>query len=135
MNNFQDAYTKYMEIQKVVALNLAKARGEMSRQKLAELSGVTYQTIYDIEEERRKPSLEVIQSLSSALRIDPSELLKNSEPVLYKPKVSDVLKRLASIPDAVYDLANELELDHEAWEDIIETLEIAVEDRRLNKKG
>lgn len=127
MNKIQDAYTKCMEIQKTIAVNLAKARGGMSRQELAKLSGVTYQTIYDIEEERRKPSLDVLDNLSKALRIEASELLRPSSPTAFKGKVSEALRFMASVPDEIYELSVELGADHKAWKDVKDVLEREVE--------
>ncbi len=126
MNFLQNIYTESMEIQKVIAANLFAARGELSRKELAQRAKVTYQTIYDIEEGNKNPSVKALQSIADALGIPCSALLETSEPVrpiIKNEPISAFAKKLLSVPDKVYALAEKLGSDHEIWGEIIDALE------------
>lgn len=118
MNIFQNLYNQDMEIQRVVSTNLIKLRGEMSRQELAGLAGVSYQHIYEIEEQLKNPSLKVLDRLAKALSVDLAELLKVSEQKQRPVKISSVLRMMAAIPDDIYLSASEFELNHPMWDEI-----------------
>jgi transcriptional regulator with XRE-family HTH domain len=131
MKEIQSVYTVDMELQRVVALNLARIRGEMSRKALATKAGVSYQHIYEIEEEIKKPSLNVLEKLSKALDIELADLLASKGPEKKPVKVSSVINRLAAVPDDVYDLAIQLQelkpKDREtAWRDVKEAMTTAL---------
>ncbi len=116
-NYYIKVYNKVMEIRKVISQNLEKARGATSRKKLAEMSGVSYQTIYDIEEGNKSPSIEAIDKISRALGIAPFELLKDAPPTprLYSLPVSQTIKKMLAIPDDIYDVAIEHEIAPKDW--------------------
>jgi len=121
-----------MEIIKSIAENVRKARGELSRQKLADVVGCTYQTIYEIEEGRRKPSIEVLIAISEALNVSAASLLETGKsPVVVSLPVSKTLFKMAAIPDDVYELAQGVELDSEVWDTVRSALKVGAE---LNAK-
>lgn len=124
MKEIQSVYTIDMELQRVVALNLSRIRGEMSRKALATKAGVSYQHIYEIEEEIKKPSLKVLEKLSKALDVELSELLSAKESTPKPIKISSALRMMASIPDEIYELAEKLgDSKNDVWEEIAGFLE------------
>lgn len=56
------------------ALTAAREAAGMSREALAAAAGVSFNTVYAIESERRAPSLRVAVALSEALGVTASEL-------------------------------------------------------------
>jgi transcriptional regulator with XRE-family HTH domain len=125
-----------MEITKTVALNLRSLRDgqKLTRDALAKLARVSSQTIYDIENENKKPSLLVIESLAIALKVKPSALLEEGTVLqaTYLP-VSETIQKLLAIPDRVYELAQDVPLDDEAWDLVEGALDGAKERRKLLK--
>jgi transcriptional regulator with XRE-family HTH domain len=125
-----------MEITKTVALNVRRLRDgqKLTREALAKAANVSAQTIYDIENENKKPSLLVVESLAKALSIKPSTLLESDElaPIVNLP-VSKTIQKLMAIPDKVYDFAQDEAINDEVWEIIEDIMEGAIEDRKLLK--
>lgn len=127
MNKIQEDYTKYMEIQRIVALNLAKARGPMSRKELADKAGLSYQHIYEIEEKLKKPSLKVLEKVAKALDIEIFTLLREegAPPPTKTEPLSIFASKLQKIPDSVFEKAQALEASDEVWKTIENLLEVA----------
>lgn len=90
-----------MEIIEVISKNLKAARGDMSRQELAIRAKTTYQTIRDIEEGRRKPSLEMLDQLARCLETNISDLLKSDSLIIEKTTHDpfEIIKKIASLND------------------------------------
>lgn len=133
-----------MEITKVIATNLREARESagLSREALAKKAGITAQTIYDVENENRKPSLTVLDSLAKELGLPISELLKGSpatQVIKMKPvPLKKILTGLANIPQDVYEMIEKVEEANEAWDTVRSALEIAIEKKQKtngNKKN
>jgi transcriptional regulator with XRE-family HTH domain len=138
MKKIQFDYTKYMEIQRIVALNVATARGKMSRADLAKKAGVSYQHIYEIEEELKKPSLKVLERVAEALNIELYKLLREgNETEEVKPitlPVSHTLKKMMLIPDDIYELSDQLgDVNHEAWKAVRGALKGGIQVDMLRK--
>lgn len=70
-----------MELKAALGLALKELRTEkgVTQEKLAELSDLDVTFISRIENGRRQPSLTTIFTISSALKIKPSTLIKNAE--------------------------------------------------------
>lgn len=139
MNYFPTEYTEVMDITKTLAINLKQAREkrDLTQKALGDAIGKTSQTIKDIEKGRRKPSIEVLEDLSEALGVTPGYLLSGGEiPEAKVLPVSSVLKKMACVPDEVYNLSESVPRDDEAWGFIIETLQSAKEriEKSDNKK-
>jgi DNA-binding XRE family transcriptional regulator len=127
-----------MEITKTVANNLRALREgqKLTRDTLAKLAGISSQTIYDIENENKKPSLLVIDSIAKALNVKPFALLSEEEsPPVARVPMSIVAKKIMSIPDDVYELAQGVSLNDEAWEIVRMALETAREREERKKKN
>lgn len=124
-----------MKIQKVIAKNLRAERERLSltRDSLAKMAGVTPQTIYDIENENRNPSITVLDSLANSLGLTAKDLLNDSEPLPVKSlPVSKVLQKMMAVPDEVYEVAIKLGANDPIWEEeIIPLLAAAVEDQEI----
>jgi DNA-binding XRE family transcriptional regulator len=131
MNILQTTYTECMEIQRVVALNVIRARGGMSRQKLAKLAGVTYQHIYEIEENLKKPSLKVLERVAAALNIEVADLFKREVQKERPVVISSALRKLLLIPDRIYDMVEDFGDDKDVWDDV----EVALNRARLRKQS
>jgi len=117
-----------MDIAKKIAENIRLARGELSRQKLAEKAGTTYQNIYDIEEGRRNPSIDILIAISEVLGVSAASLLETGKsPVVVNLPMSKVLIKMAAIPDDVYDLAQGVNLDSEVWDTVRSALIVGAE--------
>lgn len=126
VNNFQPVYTEVMEITKVFALNLNRLRGNMSADALGKKVGVTAKHIYDMEKERRNPSLDLIVKLAKELNVSVGDLLEESgvQPAVKRLPVSQTLAMMASIPDEIYELSWKLnDPKNEVWEGIASALE------------
>ena len=119
-----------MEITRVVAINIEKARAGMSREELAKRSKTTYQSIRDIEEGRRKPSVDMLSNIANGLGLSVADLFKEDLKVL---KMSPMVQRIAAIPDEVYDLAIGVPREDSAWDTVRQTLEIAQERVKKNQ--
>jgi transcriptional regulator with XRE-family HTH domain len=134
MNFLPEAYNQSMEIMKVIAANIERERGEESRASLAKRAGVTYQTVYDVEEGNKKLSIDVLEKIAGALRVDPADLLKRKVPLQKPLKISEALKKMLSIPDDVYDLAEKLHVDDDVWEGVEGLLQGAINARNAASK-
>lgn len=128
-----------MDITKVLAKNLRDAREQkkLSREALAKSAGVTAQTIYDVENENRKPSLTVMDSLAKALEVEVYDLLKvplEGEVVkIRRQPLKAVLSGLMNIPQDVYEMIEQVEQENEAWDTVRAALEIAIEKKQSHK--
>jgi DNA-binding XRE family transcriptional regulator len=132
-------YTEVMEITKLFALNLRKNReGKgMSADSLGEkmTPKVTGKHIYDVEKERKKPSIDFVIEAAKALDVSVSDLFKEEERREKPLKVSEALQKMMSIPDDVYDLAAKLPIDDGAWEGVKGVLQGAINAREYSKKS
>lgn len=123
MNFLQSSYTEYMDLQRVVAENLMRKRGKMSRKELADKAKVSYQHIYEIEELIKKPSLNVLEKVSKALKVDLSELLVEPSTIKRPVKVSSAMDLIKSVPDDFYWFIQEYEMDDHVWDAIKNVIE------------
>jgi transcriptional regulator with XRE-family HTH domain len=104
---------------------LRKARG-LTQVALAEKLSLNPQTIRDYEKGRRSPTIKGLPALARALDVSIAELIEGSgepAPVRSLP-VSNILKKLAAIPDRIYDKAQMFNHSHEVWR----ILEVAMDD-------
>lgn len=99
------------------------------------MANVSAQTVYDIENENKKPSLLVIESLAIALGVKASALLDADEPAPIKIiPASRMFIKLSSIPDDVYDAIFAAgELNEQDW-DFIKSIAKNAKERNLSKK-
>lgn len=120
-------YNEVMEITKVFALNLKILREsrEMTARELGEKVGVTGKHIYDLENDRKKPSIDLLEEIAKAFNISISELLSSKKilaPVRIAGKTTDLLKELIirreKIPDDVIDMAQGFEPGDEVWDEV-----------------
>jgi len=95
----------------ILAANLKRHRKtfNLSQEKLAEIAGVSWQTINSIESHRTWVSDNTLESLANALKIDSYQLLLPIEDTI--PKItnpSDEVKKLVKIKRAFDDSFNEI---------------------------
>ncbi|MDR0526980.1 MAG: helix-turn-helix domain-containing protein [Spirochaetaceae bacterium] len=87
-----------MDVGKTVIQNVRKWRrlNGFSQEKLAGLSGFTYSYIRQIECGRKCPSIQFIEKIAFALKIEPYQLfLKENEPVSGAQSYEEMRKRQA----------------------------------------
>jgi transcriptional regulator with XRE-family HTH domain len=109
-----------MEITSLIATNLRKerVRQKLTREALGEMAKVTAKTVYDIENEIRKPSITVLESLARSLDLSVTDLLSGEarrEKVL---PLSGYLKKLSFIPDEVFEKMQGIPKEDPCWEAI-----------------
>lgn len=108
-----------------------------SQEILAEKAECSKSVIRDLETGKGSASVDMLEKIARAFRIDVSDLLspKNNVVTMVNEPVSKVLKRLALIPDRVYELAIDLGDDKEAWDTIEGIMETKGEEikARTNK--
>jgi transcriptional regulator with XRE-family HTH domain len=123
-----------MKLQKVIARNVLTLRKDMSRQKLAELAGVNYQTVYEIEKGLKNPSIDSLTKIAEALNVPASSLLSSDpvEKIKVEYKLSEFAEMLSRIPDDIFKLAQQLDVNDEAWDIAKIPLEVAIEKHQLN---
>lgn len=107
-------------------LRTIRVKQDFTQKSLALKIGLNDQAIRDYEAGRRFPPVETLGQIATALGIKVSDLFESDEiaPVLQMP-VSRTIQKLAAIPDEVYELAQGLRHDNEAWEFIKTVLERA----------
>jgi transcriptional regulator with XRE-family HTH domain len=125
MNNFHTLYTNAMGIRKAVSQNYANLRASLglSAKAFGARLNVTAKHIYDIEDDKRGPSLELLEATSKEYNVAISSLLEEGGvlkiPTLRTEPVSIFAKKLMAIPDEIYELAQDVPLsDKDAWAEV-----------------
>lgn len=117
---------------------LRKARG-WTQDDLAEETGYSTGFIKDIERGKSWVSPEAIEKIGNALGVTYQTLFSSEEKDhLLELPMSKAIKRLMAIPDSVYDLAQGIPEDDEAWDTVRSALEIAkerIEREKAKKKA
>lgn len=146
MNNIHSLYTNAMGVRAVFSQNLKDLRKStgLSAKAFGKGVGVSGKHIYDMEDGIRGPSLELLERISEVHGVAKSSLLEvgmmtSIAPTRPEP-VSIFAKKLMSIPDDVYELAQRLgdPNDHDTWEGVRGVLEAGIEmaeASRQEKKG
>lgn len=126
-----------MEMIKTVLIKnlkeLRKAKG-WNQDDLAENAGYSIGFIADIERGKSWVSPEAIEKISEALGVSCDRLFSSDEKgVMFDMPMSRAIKKLMAIPDSVYELAQGIDENDEAWDTVRSALEIA-RDRAEKKK-
>lgn len=103
---------------------------------LAKKLGINAQTIRDYEAGRRSPPVKNLKALAEALGVSASDLVSSEESAPLVIPVSETLKKLLSIPDSVYEMAQYFDSSDEAWKTVMVVLEDAKKDKekKLSKQ-
>lgn len=133
MNNFHTLYTEAMEIRKVFASNLFRLREErgMSAKELGKKVGVTAKHIYDMEKERRSPSIELLDSIAKEFGVAKSSLLEKEPPMAAGEErvipVSKMVERIVCVPDDIFEKAFKVgDTKDPQWDTVRSALDIAI---------
>lgn len=105
---------------------------------LAERSRLSVDTIKKVEAGDRWPSPETLEAISNGLGVGIDELFQGEIKRQTQAPVSQLLRRLSAIPDKIYDQAEKVPPNHEAWNVIEDLLRVAakdVEDKARAKKN
>lgn len=106
----------------------------LSVRELAKRIGVSETSMHRWKSGAEVPKLEHVDDLARILGVDPGEFYKSEKPVInISPR--GMLRKYLVIPDHVVELACQLDENDDVWEDIEETLLIAVEAKKLHGKG
>ena len=98
-------------LRRILAINLKEHRKTLglSQEKLAELAGVSWQTVNSIECHRTWVSDKTLENLADALKIETFQLLLPAENTTPKPISPDeAVKKLVKIKRAYDDSFNEI---------------------------
>lgn len=102
-------------------LKRLRAEAGLTQVALANLADISLQTVKDIEGGRKGAGIRVLQGFAKAFNMPieelTSEIPPKAEPVI-KFRVRKLTRMLEAIPDEVYELAQDLEGDEAAWENI-----------------
>lgn len=125
------------KIRNILATNLRRLRGERTQAQVAVDCGVEIPTYNRWEKEKAWPDPTSVQAIADYYKIDPSELYRSLD-IVDKPqplpKLSFLASALRSIPDEVFELAQQLEPDNDIWEDVIAMLEVGIEEKIEEEK-
>ena len=115
-----------------------RIKADLTQAALAAHAGISLQTIKDIESGRTEAGQKSERALAKAFGITIEEMTGQDEPepqvIKEKPiSVSKFLKKISNVPDDIFDLAENVSLDDEAWDTVRSALEIA-RDRKEKKK-
>lgn len=100
---------------------------DLTQKAIAQKLKVTEPTFYRWKSGDNPPDFETVDRLAEILGVDSSEFYKTHETTVKLIRMSDVAKRIGSVPDRIYELAERLGSDHEVWESIEDILNDEVE--------
>lgn len=119
----------------VIHCNLVRLldQSDLKLIQIQRLMNVSNSTIQRWKKGTQFPEPDKMDQLATILRVSPLEFFRIEDPPVSKPlPMSEIAKRIASVPDEVYDMAMKLTPDHEAWEHVIKNLRYDVE--KMEKK-
>ncbi len=107
----------------------------MTVRELAHRIGVSETSLHRWKSGAEVPKLEHVDGIARVLNIDPGEFYKSERPIInISPR--GTLKKYLVIPDQVVELASQLGDDQGyVWDEIIETLEIALKQKEVPSNG
>lgn len=113
--------TKVLLIQNIKRL---RKKGKFNQEQLAEKSGISISFLKDIERGESLGTAATLDALAKGLNVPIAELFSETEGQVISIGVSSVIKKMASVPDDVYDMAERYGSNHEVWKDIRKAFEI-----------
>lgn len=121
-------------IREIVCKNfkrLVDSSGKTKRE-IAQQMGVSEATLQRWKSGASFPELPNIEKLASILGVDESEFYLSSESEVKLMPVSGAIKKALLIPDDIFELAQKLSVNDEAWGMVKIVLEVAIEKQQLN---
>ena len=103
--------SKKLALHRILAINLKEHRKTLglSQEKLAEMAGLSWQTVNSIECHRTWVSDKTLENLADALKIETFQLLLPVENITQKPiNSNEAIKKLVKIKRAFDDSFNEI---------------------------
>lgn len=138
MKTFHSEYNDFMHIEEVIGKNLKhyRAQAEITQHRVAEICGVSDQQIRDIEAGRKKPSIDLLVRIASALKVESSHLLEHGEPIKTERPLpfKTVLGMYSNIPEEVVKRAKDHGPDSPVWGFIMTAFD-EVEAHQAKKNG
>jgi transcriptional regulator with XRE-family HTH domain len=126
MQNFPIGYPVIMKIEEVIGSNIKKARESVKKtqKSLAESVRVTKHHIEDIEAGRRKPSVDLLVRIASALGVESGSLLDQGEIIEPRPlPFKTVLGMYSNIPEKYVKALSGYREGDDIWGMIEEAIE------------
>jgi transcriptional regulator with XRE-family HTH domain len=118
----------------IIGNNLKKLRGEVSQSDFAESLEVGFRSYQRYESGERMAPDELIKRVAVKFNLPLTDIISPSEVegdvIQFKSPFSRLIKGLSAIPDNVYEIAQELDLDDDAWKSVYATLKYA-RDKKL----
>lgn len=106
----------------------------LTKREVAKRVGVSENTLQRWKNKESYPELPNIEKLATILEVSPLEFYKVREgSVAIQEPVSIFAKKLLSIPDKVYELAQKVGPDDPNWETVLTVLELAIEQKEIAK--
>jgi transcriptional regulator with XRE-family HTH domain len=117
---------------------IRQSRG-WSQEELAEITGYSRGFIADIERGKSWVSPEALEKLCEALGVTCEVLFSSDQKAqMFDMPVSRAVKKIMAIPDDIFDLAQGISPEDDAWEYVRGALEVAqerIKEKKSNKLG
>jgi transcriptional regulator with XRE-family HTH domain len=111
--------------------NRLMAASELSKREVAKRIKVNENTLQRWKNKESYPELPNIEELAKVLGVSPLEFYKVEREPAKIEKMSVFSKKIASIPDDVYELAQDIPLSDKRWEQVIAILELGAVQSQL----
>jgi transcriptional regulator with XRE-family HTH domain len=113
---------------------LRKRAGIRTQEELAERSKLSEQMVKLVETGKRWPSPATTEAIAKAIGVTISELFGEESQAGSLP-VSRTLRKMACIPDEIYELAEDIGIDDEIWSGVLGALKKRKEIIERSKKN
>jgi transcriptional regulator with XRE-family HTH domain len=126
-----------MEITKAILRKNLKELRDLkgwSQEDLAEATDYTRGYIADVERGKSWVSPEAVEAMAKALGVDIGRLFSVDKPKLVKAPMSSIAKRIANVPDGIYDVAEEYEIDKDLEIMLVELIKKQGKKRKVAAK-
>lgn len=90
----------------------------MTKREIAHQMNISEATLQRWKSGVSFPELPNLEKLAKILNVDEKEFYLPEKPVLKEVPMQTVLNRIASIPECIYKLAEQLNGDEKAWKDV-----------------
>lgn len=123
----------------ILAHNLITLRGNETQEAFAERLGISLRALQRYESGERPPKGKILDQISNKLRISSEDLFKNHKKTKTFAETISVSRlrtlldrKLQSIPDKVFEIACNVPINDEVWDDVIDLLKDAEEKNAVN---
>lgn len=124
-------------IKEVISKNFTRLveGSTLSQKVIAKKVGVSETTIYRWKSGENTPEPANIDKLSEVLGVSPLEFYKAETEKTTREPVSIAIKKVLSVPDDIYEMAQRFDLSDDVWEAVRGAMEDAIEEREEMAKS